>query len=120
PICQHFVGGDEELEEIVGIGKQLDASLYQVCCDSELRTVVIDWEICVLGQVVAQAEGELFWVEQTNVVGVDSFQLLLVKACGVAQHVLDVEVGNQVIDGEDIFIGRQRPAQQREVIEHAL
>src|SRR5699024_1928045 len=117
---QIFVGGDEELEEIVGIGKHLDAGLYQVCCNGELLPVVILREVRVVGYVVAQAESEFLRLQQADVISIDSFKLLLIKARWVAQNILDVKVSDQITHREDIFISRKRPSQQREVVEHAL
>ena len=51
---------------------------------------------------------------------VDSLELLLVKACGITQHVVDVEVFYQVIHAEDVLVRGQGPAQQGQVVEHAL
>ncbi len=51
---------------------------------------------------------------------VDGLGLLDVEARRVGQHVVDVEVLDQLVHGEDVLVGGQAPAQQGEVVQQAL
>ena len=51
---------------------------------------------------------------------VDRVGLLLVEARGVRVHIGDVERRDHLVAGEHVAIGRERPAQQRKVVEQPL
>ncbi len=51
---------------------------------------------------------------------VDGFSLLDVKARRVGQHIVDIEVLHQLLDGEDVLVSAQRPAQQGQVVQEAF
>ena len=51
---------------------------------------------------------------------VDRFGLLDVEARRVGQHVVDVEVLNQLLHGEDVLVSGEAPAKQGQVVQQAL
>jgi hypothetical protein len=71
-------------------------------------------------QIRNEPVGEVLGIEHADVVAVDRLGLLLVEAGGIGVHVDDVERGDELLEREHIAIRRDRPAEQREVVQQAL
>ena len=71
-------------------------------------------------QVVHDARGEVGGLQHPDVVAVDRLGLLLVEARRVRVDVDDVERGDQLVEREDVAVGADRPAEQRQVVEQPL
>ena len=71
-------------------------------------------------EVRHDARGEVRGLQHPDVVAVDRLGLLLVEARRVRVDVDDVERGDQLVEREDVAVGRDRPAEQRQVVEQAL
>ncbi len=72
------------------------------------------------GEVRDRAAADLLDRQQPHVRGVDRLGLLEVEAGRVGVDVADVEGGVHLLEGEHVVVGRDRPAQQGEVVEQAL
>src|SRR5699024_2674770 len=73
-----------------------------------------------LVQVGHHAGGEVTAVEQSQVGGVDRLGLLDVEPGGIGVDVGDVEGCDEFVPGEDVAVGSDRPAQQRQVVQQSL
>ena len=66
------------------------------------------------------ARGEVADLELPDVVAVDRLGLLQVEARRVRVDVLDVERRDELVAAEHVAVGRERPAEQREVVDETL
>ena len=64
--------------------------------------------------------GEVVERQQPHVVGVDRLGLLEVEAGRVGVDVADLELLDHLVEGEDVAVRRDRPAEQGEVVEQPL
>src|SRR5699024_8673564 len=97
---QHVGGFTEQLGSLLdqrrGLGEDVFFAVSQFLPD----------QVAIL-QIRDQAVAEVFGLKFANVGAVDCDRFFLIKACGVGQHVVDVEVFDEFFRGEDVFISRQ-------------
>ena len=117
---------EEEAEEPRSIAQQLHALLDERCGSEREHELLVRRlrlaraEDVGLDEVRQHPLREVLLGEHPDVVAVDRLGLLLVEAGGVRVDVDDVERRDELVAREDVAIGSERPAEQRQVVEQAL